>query len=120
MNILQNKFEPALTQIQQLPEGEERDQGLAMVYSALGFEAEADAAIQRLANIPLTSTATRLAKIYAQQGDFDESFRWLRTARERAQADRQPKQMQAWLKNLKTCPFFRPLHSELRWNDVLA
>jgi TolB-like protein/Tfp pilus assembly protein PilF len=118
--ILQNKFEPALTQIQQLPEGEERDQGLAMVYSALGFEAEADAAIQRLANIPLTSTATRLAKIYAQQGDFDESFRWLRTARERAQADRQPKQMQAWLKNLKTCPFFRPLHSELRWNDVLA
>jgi TolB-like protein/DNA-binding winged helix-turn-helix (wHTH) protein/tetratricopeptide (TPR) repeat protein len=118
--ILQNKFEPALTQIQQLPEGEERDQGLAMVYSALGFEAEADAAIQRLANIPLTSTATRLAKIYAQQGDFDESFRWLRTARERAQADRQPKQMQAWLKNLKTCPFFRPLHSESRWNDVLA
>ena len=118
--ILQKKFEPALTQIQRWPEGEERDQGLAMIYSALGFEAEADAAIQRLANLPLTSTATRLAKIYAQQGDFDESFRWLRTARERAEADGQPKQMQAWLKDLKTCPFFKPLYSESRWNDLLA
>jgi tetratricopeptide (TPR) repeat protein len=117
---LQNQFELAFTQIQQWPEGEERDQGLAMVYSALGFEAEANAAIQRLAALPLNSAATRLAKIYAQRGDFDESFSWLESARERVAAQNQSKQKQAWLQELKFCPFFRPLYSDPNWSVLLT
>jgi len=117
--ILQNQFELALTQIEQWPEDENRDQGLAMAYSALGFEAEADAAIQRLVELPHASAATRLAKVYAQRGEFDESFRWLRTARERVGTERQSKQKQAWLADLKSCPFFRPLYSDPSWDDLL-
>jgi TolB-like protein/DNA-binding winged helix-turn-helix (wHTH) protein/Tfp pilus assembly protein PilF len=114
--ILQHRFAEARELVERWPEGDDRNQGLALVDHALGRRAEAEAALQRLAAGTDEDTAVRLAEVYAQWGDIDEAFRWIETARGRSGPN--PWYSKQWrsARELRMSPFLRPLHGDSRWN----
>jgi DNA-binding winged helix-turn-helix (wHTH) protein/tetratricopeptide (TPR) repeat protein len=118
--ILQKQFELAYSHIQQWPEGEDRDLGLALIYAALGRNSEAGQAIDRLAALPQAESATRLAKVYAQKGNFDKSFVLLGEARDQISRNQQISRNWNWLVELHFCPFFSPLRTDPRWEQWLT
>jgi tetratricopeptide (TPR) repeat protein len=63
-----------------------RQQGLAMVYHALGKKAESQAALDRLLKDDPDESAFEIAEAYAYRGQSDEAMHWL----ERAYAYKDP------------------------------
>jgi len=118
--ILQNQYDQAYAHVQQWPEGEDRDQGLALIYAAFGREFEAGKAVERLAEHSQAESTTRLAKVYAQRGDFDKSFILLDEARDQISRNQQITRNMEWLIELHFCPFFKPLRSDTRWEQWLT
>lgn len=118
--VLQQQYEEAGVLIQQLPEGIARDQGMAIVHHVRGQEVEANAAIERLTADPGVESATRLAEIYAFQGDLDESCKWLASATDRILETGRNSWDWQYLKAMLTSPFLRPLHDDPRWESWLA
>jgi TolB-like protein/DNA-binding winged helix-turn-helix (wHTH) protein/Flp pilus assembly protein TadD len=114
--VLQHRFAEAHEMIERWPEGDDRNQGLALVDHALGQRAEAEAALRRLAAGTDAGTAVRLAEVYAQWDDADEAFRWMETARGRLgpTAWYSKQWRSAWM--LRWSAFLRPLHGDSRWN----
>lgn len=113
--ILQHRFAEARELIERWPDGPSRDQGLTLVYRALGQHAESQAALQRLAAGTDAATAVRLAEVYAQWGDVEEAFRWMQTARERFGPKPWLTTQDQWVWMLRMSPFLRPLHGDSRW-----
>lgn len=118
--ILQNQYDQAYAHVQQWPEGEDRDQGLALIYAAIGREFEAGEALERMAQRSKAESTTRLAKVYAQRGDFDKSFILLDEARDQISRNQQITRNQDWLIELHFCPFFKSLRSDTRWEQWLT
>ena len=78
-----------------------------------GDDLAADAALARLLGSTDPATAVNLAYVYAFRNEADEAFRQLESAVEyllapgSQDADR--------LTELRSSPFLRPLHGDLRW-----
>jgi tetratricopeptide (TPR) repeat protein len=115
--ILERRFEEALAAIGQWPEGPDRDQALALVYPALGREADGDAAFNRLIAAPGIDADIRVAEVFAHRGDIDEAFRRLATARDEIRSDPWTPEIEQWLSSIVWSPFLRPLRSDPRWEQ---
>ena len=113
--VLQHKFDAALAFIERLAPGPDREQGLALVYHALGRTAEADAALARLTALSATADPFRLAEVYAYRGEADESFRWLETAARPIDRGGRLLPGARWLWEMRASPFLAPLHADPRW-----
>jgi hypothetical protein len=98
-----------------LPEGEDRDLGLVLAYRALQRREESDAVLERLMARQGDQAAVRVAEAFAQSGAFDESFRWLETARSRLDPVAHPLLRRVWLAEMRASPRLIPLHADPRW-----
>jgi hypothetical protein len=113
--VLQHKFDGARAFIEQSAPGPAREQGLALVYHALGRTAEADAALARLTALSATADPFRLAEVYAFRGEADESFRWLEIAARPIDREGRllPGARDLW--EMRGSPLLAPLHADPRW-----
>ena len=87
-----------------------RDEGLAIVYHALGRRADSDAALARYIHDFSEVSPEGAAEAYAYRGERDKAFEWL----QKAYAARDPELI--WFRET---PFLRPLHSDPRWQVLL-
>jgi tetratricopeptide (TPR) repeat protein len=115
--ILERRFEEALAAIGHWREGPERDQALALVYPALGRQADGDAAFDRLLAEPGIDADIRVAEVLAHRGEIDEAFRRLAAARDEIRSDPWTLRSDTWLSSLAGSPFLRPLRSDPRWRS---
>jgi tetratricopeptide (TPR) repeat protein len=72
--------------MQREPTDEGKQQGLAIVYYALGRKAESNAALAGMLKEQADSNAMGIADVYAFRGQSDEAMHWL----ERAYAQKDP------------------------------
>jgi TolB-like protein/DNA-binding winged helix-turn-helix (wHTH) protein/Flp pilus assembly protein TadD len=120
--ILERRFDDARSLIEDLPEGESRDHGFALLYHALGRGKEADAAVKRLAAQSTSSPDIRLAEVHAFQGSIDAAFEALQglqvaiVRNEAALAS----QIWSWQLEMRVSPFLKPLHADPRWSPLLV
>jgi TolB-like protein/Flp pilus assembly protein TadD len=70
----------ALVEMQQEPIDEGKQQGLAMVYYALGRKAESDVALAKFLKENVDEFAFMVAEVYAFRGQTDEAMHWLERA----------------------------------------
>jgi len=91
------------------PEGG-RDEGLALVYQALGRKADADAALARFTGEFGNTQPEGVAEIYAARRDLTKAFEWL----DKACTGRDAELLWA-----PDNPLFRPLHADPRWLSLL-
>jgi TolB-like protein/Flp pilus assembly protein TadD len=72
--------EAALAEMNKEPIDEGKQQGLAMVYHALGKKAESDAALAQFLKENVDEFAFMVAEVYAFRGQPDEAMHWLERA----------------------------------------
>ena len=114
--ILQGRYQDALKIIQQCPGSLAKDQGLALVYNAMGRTIEATLALDRLTAARNPDADMRLAEIYAHYGDYESSFRRLEMLLEAINA-RSERYLEAeYMMRIRYSPFLRPLHEDDRWS----
>jgi TolB-like protein/DNA-binding winged helix-turn-helix (wHTH) protein/tetratricopeptide (TPR) repeat protein len=120
--VLLGRLDQAPEVVPQIPEGDFRDFALALLYQAPGREAEADAALQRLADRPPNTEEPLLAEAYAQRGMTDLAFESLWRIREAFPRDDIPDRNQAYglQQKLFGSPLLRPMESDPRWKAFLA
>lgn len=123
--VLQHRYDQAIAQLVKLPEGEARDHGLALLHEAPGHEAEADAALKRLAARPVEPGSIRLAELYAFRGMDEEAFAALFAARrmaglERDAAQRAARRVAYMWADLIRSPYLKALHADPRWAELTA
>ena len=111
------RFDEALALTQSWPEGQFRDNCLALVHYARGNRVEADAALRRLVASESTDPHW-VAETYAHRGDIDEAFRWMTSAAERSRERHEA--WQAWRMDIRYSPFVTSLHRDRRWKAWLA
>jgi TolB-like protein/tetratricopeptide (TPR) repeat protein len=119
------RFDEAHAQVLKLPEGAPRDQGLALLHEAPGHEAEADAALARLAARPAEPGDTRLGELYAFRGMKEEAIAALIDARDAMGSARDPpEQVQRRLADMRNdllrSPQLKVLHEDPRWAELTA
>jgi serine/threonine protein kinase/tetratricopeptide (TPR) repeat protein len=100
----------ALTFIQLESDGASREQGLAMLYSAIGRKTDSDAALAELENNYATVSAFAIAEIYAYRGQIDQAFDWL---------ERAYRQRDAGLLSLKGDPLLKNIERDPRYKALL-
>jgi len=113
--IRQGRYGEALASLEALPEGEDRDLGLVLAYRALERREESDAVLERLMARPDDQAAVRVAEAFAQSGAFDESFRWLETARSRLDPATHPLIRRVRLVETRASTWLIPLRADPRW-----
>jgi TolB-like protein/tetratricopeptide (TPR) repeat protein len=84
--LLRGDRDGALREMQQETINEGKQQGLALVYYALGRKADADAALAALIKEQANLSTLDIAQVYAFRGQSDEAMHWL----ERAYAQKDP------------------------------
>ena len=119
--IVQNRLDDARALIEQLPEGDLRDHGLALLYHAEGRAEEADDALARLAAESTRAVDIRLAEVYAYRGMTEQAFTTLGGLLEAVERDEPAyaSQLWSWQVELRVSPFLKPLHSDPRWEALL-
>jgi serine/threonine-protein kinase len=80
IHLLRSELPAALEEMEREPEPFWRRYGLALVYHALGREAEADAALAEISAANGGDAAYQIAQIHAFRGERDEAFAWLERA----------------------------------------
>jgi adenylate cyclase len=123
--IIQQRFAEALTAIDTVPEGSPRLECLALAYHAMGNVSAADAALASLITLAEKSDSDMhlklsIAEVYAFRGDRDASFKWLASAKQQAQENRDGMVRWTLKEGLQLSPFFRPLRADPRWEPVYA
>jgi eukaryotic-like serine/threonine-protein kinase len=108
--VREGKPQQALNEIAQEPSEWARLSGQAIVYHALGREADSDAALAGLIAKHSQDTAYQIAEIYAYRGNVNKSFEWL----QRAYDQRDP-----GIADLKTDPLLNSLRHDPRYADFL-
>lgn len=121
IQILQKRFEEASTTIARLPEGEGRDQALALLSHALGHKDAADTAMKRLAARPADAPNIRLAEVYAYRGMIEEAFQTLQGVKEAVDRDEPSvaSQLWSWQLEMRVSPFLKPLHDDPSWKAMM-
>jgi TolB-like protein/Flp pilus assembly protein TadD len=100
----------ALAEMQQETDNASKQEGLAMVYYALGRKAESDAALAGMLNGDADGNAFGIAEVYAFRGQSDEAMHWL----ERAYA-----QKDSSLYSIKGSPVLHNLVGDPRYKAFL-
>jgi TolB-like protein/DNA-binding winged helix-turn-helix (wHTH) protein/tetratricopeptide (TPR) repeat protein len=123
--IVQQRFAEALSAIAKVPEGRARLQCLALVHHAMGNVPAGDAALASLITLAETSDSDLLLKlaiadVYAFRGDSDAAFKWLASATQQAQDDRDVAVRWRLKEGLQLSPFLRSLSADPRWQPVHA
>jgi tetratricopeptide (TPR) repeat protein len=114
--ILQGRYEEALEIIQRCPASPAKDQGLALVYHAMGRSAEARLALDRLTAARSPDADMRLAEIYAHYGDYESSFRRLEMLLKAVNARSERFLEAEYMSRIRYSPFLRPLRTDDRWS----
>ena len=78
--LLQNRYEEALTAIQQAAPDDSRLEGLALVYHAMGRKSESDAALKGAIVADAASWPLGIAEVYAFRHEPDAALAWLEKA----------------------------------------
>ncbi len=114
--VLLERFEEASTLIAGMPEGENRDFALALLYQAPGRQAEAETALRRLSTRPSITSKLLLSEAYAQRGMNDRAVELLRSVRETIGTDSVNDYAQRYdlRQLLQASPFMRQLRSDSR------
>jgi TolB-like protein/Flp pilus assembly protein TadD len=100
----------ALSEMQQETIDDGKQQGLALVYYALGRKADADAALAALIKEQADKSALDIAQVFAFRGQSDEAMHWL----DRAYAQKDP-----WLFHIKGDWLMKGLEADLRYKAFL-
>jgi tetratricopeptide (TPR) repeat protein len=113
--VLQHKLDAALAFIERSAPGPAREEGLALVYHALGRTAEADAALTRLTALSVTADPFRIAEVHAYRGNVDESFSYLELAARPIDPEGMllPGARELW--EMRASPLLASLHTDPRW-----
>jgi TolB-like protein len=107
--VARGELQAALKESQAEPAVGGKDQGLAIVYHALGRNAESDMALTRLIN-EFPDWPTGAAIIYGYRAEADRAFEWL----DRAYTIRDP-DLTMWIRS----PFFAWLRNDPRYKALL-
>jgi tetratricopeptide (TPR) repeat protein len=107
--LKQGDLNGALLEFQRETNEKGRQQGLALVYYALGRKAESDAALAELLKDP-SNLLSVVAEVYAYRGQPDQAMLWL----ERAFAQRDGN-----LYAIKSDPLFDSLNTDQRYKALL-
>jgi DNA-binding winged helix-turn-helix (wHTH) protein/Tfp pilus assembly protein PilF len=120
VEILQGNFEQALIQTRNMSNGPAQDRNLAIIHHALGQEAEAGSALQRLLADGSEQAAIHAAEVLAFRGEIDEALRRLSGVLYSPARDeptrRQLHQDSLWLLS----PYLIGLRSDERWQRLYA
>jgi adenylate cyclase len=108
--LFEGRSEEGLAEALREPDEAFRLLALAIIHHAAGRRAEADAALQGLAEKYADVCAYQLAEVYAARGEADRAFQWL----EQAYARRDPGT--GWT---MVDPVLRSLHADSRWDPFL-
>jgi TolB-like protein/Flp pilus assembly protein TadD len=105
--LMRGDRDGALLEMQREPTDDGKQQGLAIIYHALGRKAEADAALAGMLKDQGDRNAVGIADVYALRGQSDEAMNWL----ERAYVQKDPElyvaQSETELQSLKADPRFK-------------
>ncbi len=102
-DLVRDRFSPAMFERSRLW----RD---ALLEHTAGKTTEANNAMQQFEDKFAAISPTGCAEIRAWRGETDEAFAWLEKAYEA---------QDQYLKDLKSIPELKSLHSDPRWNDLL-
>jgi tetratricopeptide (TPR) repeat protein len=100
----------ALGEMQQETIDDGKQQGLALLYYALGRKADADAALAALIKEQADKSALDIAQVYAFRGQSDEAMHWL----DRAYVQKDP-----WLFHIKGDWLMKGLEADSRYKAFL-
>ena len=119
--IVQKRLDDARALIEQLPEGEPLDHGLALLYIAQGREQEADELLAHLAAESTAAVDVRLAEVYAFRGMTEKAFTTLQGLLDAIELDEpaNASQIWSWQVELRVSPFLKSLHGDPRWDALL-
>jgi TolB-like protein/DNA-binding winged helix-turn-helix (wHTH) protein/Tfp pilus assembly protein PilF len=119
--ILQKRLEEARALVEQLPEGELRNHGLALLYHSEGRKKELDDVLEQLAAESTAAVDIRLAEVYAFCGMTEQAFTTLQGLLEGIERDEpaDASQIWSWQVELRVSPFLKPLHGDPRWKALL-
>ena len=116
IHLLKGQPEQALDLLEELPDGLQRDHCKVMVFDALGRAADAESAFERIMDSPEVYAARALVEIFAQRGEIDRAFKWIATARVRADSDPSGTKARSLHRRLLISPFLQKLQRDLRWH----
>ncbi len=108
--LIDSRPELALREIQLEPDSAFQLQGRALVYPALGQQAQGEASLAQLIEEYQEDSAHQIAEVFAYWGDVDAAFEWLEKAY--SQSD-------AGLGLMKADPLLANLHDDPRWTTFL-
>lgn len=119
------RYDEAHAQVLKLAEGVPRDHGLALLYQAPGHEADADAALARLAARPVEPGNTLLGELYAFRGMKDEAIAALIDARDALRKSRDSPEhtrirLHSMQEDMLRSPHLKALHDDPRWAELTA
>ncbi|MEX2148639.1 MAG: winged helix-turn-helix domain-containing protein [Steroidobacteraceae bacterium] len=123
--VLRRRHGEAVKEIMQLPVGEPRDFGMALLHRQPGYEAQADAALQRLAALPVNVENIQLAELYASRGMNEEAIVSLRAVRDALSSSAESRYWslaQAYIlrNEMLKSPYLKPLRSDPRWAELMS
>jgi TolB-like protein len=90
---------------------------LALIFDALGRNAEADAVLETLRRDHADDSAYDIATVYASRGQLDEAFAWFERAYRQHDNSLQTVRVDPMLKNVQTDPRFRKLLLKMKLTD---
>jgi DNA-binding winged helix-turn-helix (wHTH) protein/Tfp pilus assembly protein PilF len=118
--ILQGNHEQALKLVQEMPIGAKRNRNLAMIYQALGQEAQADAELTRLLAHEGEEAKLHVAEVIAHRGDINESISWLSRIWSSRGSDDPTALKPPWDINWLLSPYLIQLRDDKRWQTLYA
>jgi TolB-like protein/DNA-binding winged helix-turn-helix (wHTH) protein/Flp pilus assembly protein TadD len=121
--VTRKRFDEALAMFEQIPEGEFREQGLALVHYGKGNVKPADEAMSRLTTLAAQPDATAHTKIYlaevqAFRGDAEKALKSLEGTVGAAAERHMTASMIDAVQLIHRSPFFIPLHTHARWHAL--
>lgn len=118
IDVAAGRAEDARRLVDGMPDGVEREYCLALIESAAGNRAAADAALARVEAQGSDENAYLLAEVHAFRRDFDAAFHWLAVG-DRALAA-QPEQHRDRVWEVHNSPIFATAHHDPRWRQWVA
>jgi len=123
--VRQKRYEQAVAEVMRLPIGEPRDSGMAILHEVPGYEAAADAALQRVAALPLDLESIRLAEIYATRGMKGQAFASLQAVRDALERSADSRhwaiaQTHELQMDMIQSSYLEPLRTDSRWAELMA
>jgi TolB-like protein/DNA-binding winged helix-turn-helix (wHTH) protein len=117
--IFQGRYDEALVLVEALPEGEDQDLGRVLAYRGLGQREAARRSLERLSARQGHKAAFRIAEAYAQDGEINESYRWLATARARLELSVHPALLRSAMQSEMSSLRLAPLKATPGWETLV-